>query len=311
MGKLDALCKKYMSDNEVFADAFNYLLFDGKQEIKPEDLKPLDTNSISIELKGTKVSNAVQKNRDVFKILSAKRTDDIGLLILGVENQIKVHYAMPVRAMLYDSLQYASQVDMRSKENRKNKKASDSDEFLSGFTKQDKLIPVITLVIYFGSRAWDAPTNIRDMFGNVKESIVKYLPNYHMNLISPDLPNDELDKLSSELGVVMKFIKQSRDKKKLLENIEKSKDFRNVSNISATLMNEATGMNLKINKEQEKIDMCQALKEIMKDCEKKSEILTVYKITKQGLVTVEQAAKSIGLTKKQLLAGFKEYNLVL
>ena len=84
-------------------------------------------------------------------------------------------------------------------------------------------------------------------------------------MISPNLPNDELDKLSSELGVVMKFIKQSRDKKKLLENIEKSKDFRNVSNISATLMNEATGMNLKINKEQEKIDMCQALKEIIED----------------------------------------------
>ena len=265
MGKLDVLCKTYMSNNEVFADAFNYLLFDGKKKIKPEDLKPLDTNTISIELKNSKISNAVQKNRDVFKVLSAKRTDDIGLLILGVENQIKVHYAMPVRAMLYDSLQYASQVDMKSKENRKNKKASDSDEFLSGFTRQDRLIPVITLVVYFGSRAWDAPTNIRDMFGKVKESIAKYLPNYQMNIISPDLSDDELDKLSSELGVVMKFIKQSRDKKKLLENIEKSKDFRNVSNLSATLMNEVTGMNLKINKEKERIDMCQALKEIIED----------------------------------------------
>ena len=38
---------------------------------------------------------------------------------------------------------------------------------------------------------------------------------------------------------------------------------------------------------------------------------TVYKFIKQGLVTVEQAAKSIGLTKKQLLAGFKQYNLAL
>ena len=35
-----------MSDNEIFADAFNYLLYDGKQKIKPEDLKPLDTSSI-------------------------------------------------------------------------------------------------------------------------------------------------------------------------------------------------------------------------------------------------------------------------
>ena len=287
------------------------LLFDGKQEIKPEDLKPLDTNSISIELKGTRISNALQKNRDVFKVLSAKRTNDIGLLILGVENQIKVHYAMPVRAMLYDSLQYASQVDLKNKENRKNKKASDSDEFLSGFTKQDKLIPVITLVVYFGSRAWDAPTNIRDMFGNVKESIAKYLPNYQMNLISPDLSDENLDKLSSELGLVLKFIKQSRDKKKLLENIEKNKKFHSVSNLSATLINEATRLNLKIDKEKERIDMCQAWKKIMEDCKKEGEICAVYKIIKQGLLTVEQAAKSIGLTKKQLLAGFKEYNLAL
>ena len=38
---------------------------------------------------------------------------------------------------------------------------------------------------------------------------------------------------------------------------------------------------------------------------------TVYNFIKQGLVTVEQAAKSIGLTKEQLLDTFREYNLVL
>ena len=38
---------------------------------------------------------------------------------------------------------------------------------------------------------------------------------------------------------------------------------------------------------------------------------TVYNFVKQGLVTVEQAAESIGLTKEQLLDTFKEYNLVL
>ena len=38
---------------------------------------------------------------------------------------------------------------------------------------------------------------------------------------------------------------------------------------------------------------------------------TVYNFVKQGLVTVEQTAKSIGLTKDQLLDTFKEYNLVL
>ena len=62
MGKLDALCKKYMSDNEIFADAFNYLLYGGKQKIRPEDLKPLDTSSISVEINDNKVTSSIQKN---------------------------------------------------------------------------------------------------------------------------------------------------------------------------------------------------------------------------------------------------------
>ena len=38
MGKQDLLAKKYMSDNEKFADVFNYYLYNGKQVIKPENL---------------------------------------------------------------------------------------------------------------------------------------------------------------------------------------------------------------------------------------------------------------------------------
>ena len=53
------------------------------------------------------------------------------------------------------------------------------------------------------------------------------------------------------------------------------------------------------------------IKNGLKNAEEKGELNTVYNFIKQGLVSVEQAAKSIGLTKEQLLAGFKEYNLVL
>ncbi len=315
MGKIDILSKKFMSDNEIFADAFNYLLYDGKQKIKPEDLKPLDTSSISVEINNTNVSSAVQKNRDVFKILSAKRTDKVGFLILGVENQANVHYAMPVRTMLYDSMQYASQVDIKSKENKKNKKCSNSNEFLSGFTKEDKLVPVITLVIYFGSEEWDGPTNIRDMFIDVDKPIAKYLPNYYINLIYPQLPDLELAKLKSELGIVLQFIKNSNDKKKLLNSLEKNKKYHKVSNISATLIKETTGLNLKISKEKENIDMCKAVNDLMEDSrkegEKKGKLELLTSMIKQGMITLDQAATSLGITTKQLLADFKECNLTL
>ena len=53
------------------------------------------------------------------------------------------------------------------------------------------------------------------------------------------------------------------------------------------------------------------LEEGKKEGRKEGEFNTVYNFIKQGLVTIEQAAKSIGLTEEQLLEGFKEYNLVL
>ena len=53
------------------------------------------------------------------------------------------------------------------------------------------------------------------------------------------------------------------------------------------------------------------LEEGRKEGEKKGEFNTVYNFIKQGLVTVEQAASTIGVTKDQLLADFKECNLVL
>ena len=43
MGVIDTEGKKYLSDNEIFADAFNYLVYGGKQVIKAGELREIDT----------------------------------------------------------------------------------------------------------------------------------------------------------------------------------------------------------------------------------------------------------------------------
>ena len=43
MGKADIVTKEYMREPHVFADAFNFLLYDGRHVIKPSELKELDT----------------------------------------------------------------------------------------------------------------------------------------------------------------------------------------------------------------------------------------------------------------------------
>lgn len=43
MSKKDTVTKAFMRENTVFADAFNYLIFNGKKVIQPERLQELDT----------------------------------------------------------------------------------------------------------------------------------------------------------------------------------------------------------------------------------------------------------------------------
>lgn len=102
----DTATKQYVSEAEVFADAFNYLIYDGEQVIKPEQLTDMDTTQYVIpyheDEKGK--PEAAQKYRDTLKTLAVKTDDRYTYLVLGIENQSHVHYAMPVRNMLYDAM---------------------------------------------------------------------------------------------------------------------------------------------------------------------------------------------------------------
>ena len=50
IGAADAVTKAYIRKNEVFADAFNYFMYDGEQKIQPDQLRELDTTEIAILL---------------------------------------------------------------------------------------------------------------------------------------------------------------------------------------------------------------------------------------------------------------------
>ena len=50
MRQADALTKEYLSNNEIFADVFNYLIYDGQQRILPDNLIERDTSEIPFHL---------------------------------------------------------------------------------------------------------------------------------------------------------------------------------------------------------------------------------------------------------------------
>ena len=55
--------------------------------------------------KKTRDSNLAQKHRDLLKFAAMMQDSHANYVILGVENQMEVYYAMPVRNMVYDALQ--------------------------------------------------------------------------------------------------------------------------------------------------------------------------------------------------------------
>ena len=160
MGTVDIVTKEYMRENAIFADAFNYLIYGGKKVIDPAGLTEIDTATSAVGKK-----DALQKYRDVLKAAVIKQDEKMSYVLLGVENQMEVHYAMPVRNMVYDALQYDKQVAMIAADNRRNKRFSsgtmrNNGEFLSGFLRTDKILPVITLTLYFGTEPWDGPLSL-------------------------------------------------------------------------------------------------------------------------------------------------------
>lgn len=86
--------------------------------------------------------------------------------------------------MIYDSLQYGKQVMEIAAEHRKKKDRNGTQaEYLSGFYRDDRLVPVITLVIHFGAEEWDGPMCLKDMITVHDKKLLEYIQDYKIYLI--------------------------------------------------------------------------------------------------------------------------------
>ena len=175
--KADIIFKDFWRVNERFADLFNTVIFKGKQVIQPEMLQEMDTDvSGVIEFKQYK--ETIARTRDVVK----KSAYGIEFVVLGLESQKNIHYAMPLRTMLYDALGYLREYQDITRQ-RKNEKPSTQEEFLSKMRKEDRLHPIITIVIYYGETKWDGPYSLSDMMIEMPDEIKDIFVDYRMNLL--------------------------------------------------------------------------------------------------------------------------------
>ena len=186
MGKIDQLTNEYMSDKARFADVFNYFVYDGRQVLSPEYLHELSTvEQVFPYGKDGKFQKA-QRFRDVLKNACVMTDEqERTYILLGIENQSYIHYAAPVKDMLYDAMNYTRQAESISSAHRKRKDMATPSEFLSGFNKDDRLRPVITLMIYWSDKEWDGKLSLHEIIDFSDEGLKPFVPDYRVNLLSP------------------------------------------------------------------------------------------------------------------------------
>ena len=176
--KPDVIFKNFWRENDRFASLFNTVVFGGQEIVKPEELSELDTDVSNVVELG-EYKETLTRARDIVK----RAAYGVDFVIMGIESQTRVHYGMPLRVMIYDSLGYLKEC---RKITRQHKKAGDKatpEEFLSGLHRDDRLHPIISIVIYYNEKPWDGPKSLKDLMVEMPPEISSVFSDYRMNLL--------------------------------------------------------------------------------------------------------------------------------
>ncbi|MCD8325341.1 MAG: Rpn family recombination-promoting nuclease/putative transposase [Lachnospiraceae bacterium] len=210
-------------DREI-ADFFNAVLYDGERVIQAQELAPDDTDS-SVVLEYKKAVESLEGSRDKIKIHKKLGSDGKGIGLLGLEFQDYISYQMPLKMMGYDYSSYhklyKSNVEQYQGKDSSKRKAMTRDEFLSGMKKEDRLVPIINIVVYYGQEPWDGPITLHEML-DIPAKLERYVSDYRIMLLvearNSDLKlhNDDNIDLFTMLRIALGQSHSPSEKRKLL-----------------------------------------------------------------------------------------------
>ena len=193
VGRKDILLKDYFTP-DIFADAINAILYDGKSVVTPEKMRTIDIETQHVEDENGNVT-ADTRLRDSAKIVEV---DDAIYCLFAIEHQSVEDYTMPLRIMEYDVREYLRQV-------KSNK----------GVRIQIK--PIITIVMYWKADKWNQPVSVKDMFDKntvrwlEDNGLGGYIQDYRMHLFEPCAAKEEkFEKFKTELKDVIAYVKYSK-----------------------------------------------------------------------------------------------------
>ena len=153
------------------------------------------------------------------------------------------------------------------------------------FTKEDKLIPVITITVYLGTKEWDGPRRLSDMFDDVDEELLPFIPDYRINLLAPREITD-FTGFRTSIRQLFEVLQNAYDKEKMQEVLQNDENFSKVDRETVEAINLFAGTDIDIDEKEEVIDMCKAWEEQKNEGREEGRIrqakITALKLQKKG-----------------------------
>lgn len=150
--KRDLSTKAMTRCRDIFSDICNVNLFADERFLEPEQLELIPSDTVYHDAEGQ-----LREHRMDVRMRHIMSNTEIAIFCL--ENQSDVCRTMPVRDMGYLYSSYSEQIQKIKEQNLL--------KGISYYTKEigdsQKLKPVISLVLYYGTDDWDAPRSLVDL----------------------------------------------------------------------------------------------------------------------------------------------------
>lgn len=202
----DTAEKRLTEYPDVAADVIDGVIFDGKPVVKAENLVLVSGTEYTRDEEG----KLLAKYRDV---IFEDKQNGYRYAFWGIENQTGTDNTLPLSIVGYDYSVYKKQVDEYISINKKE----DKPAFAKRIHADQKLVPTVTIVLYYGTK-WEGPYSLLDMLElENKEQLRSYLLDYRLNIVELGSDKELYKRFHSDFRLVAQYVSIRNDKRALSE----------------------------------------------------------------------------------------------
>ncbi len=89
----------------------------------------------------------------------------------------------PLRVMIYDGMGYLKECQEITRPSQEDERPYDTGGISLRTAQEDRLHPIITIVIYYSEKPWDGPLSLKDMVMDMPPELERVFSDYKINLL--------------------------------------------------------------------------------------------------------------------------------